>query len=131
MQYPEDHVLSIVDTLDDVQAAVAALTGGGFLRSEITLLHGPAAADQLGATTGRTGLADLAMRLVASIGLPNDETKVKDVYEQALRDGKFVVLVAAPTEERKALAGQVLRAHGGQFINFMGRFLIEDMPRES
>jgi hypothetical protein len=124
-------VLSIVDTLDDVQAAVAALTGGGFLRSEITLLHGPAAADQLGATTGRTGLADLAMRLVASIGLPNDETKVKDVYEQALRDGKFVVLVAAPTEERKALAGQVLRAHGGQFINFMGRFLIEDMPRES
>jgi hypothetical protein len=131
MPYPEDHVLSIVDTVDDVHAAVAALTGGGFLRSEITLLHGPAAADRLGATTGRTGLADLAMRLVASIGLPNDETNVKDAYEKALRDGKFVVLVAAPTEERKALAGQVLRAHGGRFINFMGHFLIEDMPRES
>jgi hypothetical protein len=131
VRYPEDHVLAIVDSVDEVKAAVESLTGGGFLRSEVTVLHGPAAADRLGAGTGRTGLADLAMRLVASIGLPNDETSVKEAYETALRDGRFVVLVLAPTEERKTVAGQVLRAHGGRFVNFMGHFLIEDMPRRS
>lgn len=129
LRYPEDRVLAIVDSVDDVTAVVGELTRSGFLRSEVTVMHGPAAADKLGASTGRTGLADFVMRLVSSIGLPNDETKVKDAYEDALRDGRFVVLVLAPTDERKTLAGRALRAHGGRFINFMGRFLIEDMPR--
>lgn len=128
-QYPEGRVVGIVDTVEQLESAVAALTSNGFLRSEIEVLYGEGAADRLDATTGRTGLADLVMRLVAALGMPDDETMMKADYEQALRDGRFLVLVLALTEERKNLAARLLAEHGGHFVNFLGRFTIETLVR--
>jgi hypothetical protein len=128
-QYPEGCVIGIIDTVDQLEAAVEALTSGGFLRSEIEVLYGEAAADRLDATTGRTGLAGLAMRLVAALGMPDDEMIMKADYEQALRDGHFLVLVLVPTEERKNRAARLLEEHGGHFVNFLGRFMIETLVR--
>jgi hypothetical protein len=125
IQYPTNHVLGVVDTPEQLGAAATALTGAGFRDSEIDIACGPAAADDLAATTGRTGLAHLAIRIAERLGIADDEMNMKSRYEQALRDGRFVVLVLAPTNERKALAGQILRDHGGHFINFLGRLSIE------
>ena len=121
IQYPTNHVLGVVDTPEQLQAATTALSEAGFLDSEIDIACGPAAADDLGATTGRRGLAHLAIRIAEHLGMADDEMEVKNRYEQALRDGQFIVMVLAPTDERKTLAGQILRAHGGHFINFLGR----------
>jgi hypothetical protein len=130
-QYTEGRTIGIVDTVDQLKAAIEALTSSGFLRSEIEVLYGEAAAERLDATTGRTGLADLAMRLVAALGLPTDETIMKEHYEQALREGHFLVLVLTPTEERKALAVRVLAQHGGHSVIFLGRFTIETLVRRA
>jgi hypothetical protein len=130
-QYPEGRVIGILDTVDQLESAIEALTSNGFLRSEIEILYGEAAAERLSATTGRAGLADLAMRLVAAIGMPDDETIMRAHYEQALRDGYFLVLVLALTEERKSLAARLLEEHGGHFVNFLGRFTIEMLVRRS
>jgi hypothetical protein len=54
---------------------------------------------------------------------------VKERYEEAIRDGRFVVLVLAPTDERKKVAGQILHDHGAHFVNFLGRFAIETLHR--
>jgi hypothetical protein len=129
VRYPTDHVVGIVDTREQLEGALDALTGGGFLESEIRVAHGPAAAARLEATTGRTGLVDRLLRFAERIGMPNDETAIKDRYEQALRDGQFVALVLAPSDERKARAADVLRSKGGHFINYFGRSSIERIAR--
>jgi len=130
LRYPADHVLGVVDTPDQLMSTVAALRDARFLDSEIDVARGEAAADALAATTGRTGLADLAIRVAARLGASNDEMAMKERYEQALREGEFVVSVFAPTDERTDLAAQTLREHGGHFINRMGRFTIEPIHPE-
>jgi hypothetical protein len=130
-QYPEGNVVGIIDTLEQLEPAIEALLNNGFLRSEIEVVYGEAAAERLAASTGRTGLTDLAMRLVTALGMPDDETIVKTHYERALRDGHFVVLVLAPTEERKNLATRLLEGHGGHFVNFLGSSTIEKMVRRA
>jgi hypothetical protein len=127
VRYPENNVVAVIDTLEELVELTESLTGGGFLKSEIQVLHGQAAAEKMRASTGRSGLTGLAMRLVASIGMPDDETAVKNRYAHALADGRILVMVEALTDERKELAAKLLREHGGKFVNFLGRYTIEPM----
>jgi hypothetical protein len=127
IRYPENHILGVVDTADQVSSAIQALTAGGFLASELGVTCGTDAADALDATTGRRGLAGLAIRIAERLGIENDEMALKERYEQALRDDKFVVSAAAGTEERRAVAARILKEHGGHFINFLGRYSMERM----
>jgi hypothetical protein len=128
-RYPTDHVVGVVDTADQARAAWTALTHSGFLESEVTVSYGEAAAAAMDATTGRSGLTNLAMRIAAHFGVQDDEMAIKERYEQALRDGHFVVAVLAPTDERKELAAQVLRDNAATSVHFLGRFAIEPMRR--
>jgi hypothetical protein len=125
IRYPTNHVLSILDDADQLAAATNALSASGFLDSEVTVACGRGAADALGANTGRTGLAHLVIRIAQYFGLPNEESEMKARYEDALRHGRFVVLVSAPTDERKKLASKVLAEHGAKYITFLGRFQFE------
>jgi hypothetical protein len=124
-RYPQDHVAAIVDSPEQLTDALGTLTGGGFLESEITVLAGPKEAERLDASTGRTGLMHHVLRVADRLGMLHKEMEVKERYEQALRDDGHVVLVLAPTEDRKRLAADVLRHAGGYFVKFFGRFTIE------
>jgi hypothetical protein len=123
--YPMNQVVGVLDTEPQLVAAVKALTGGGFLASEINVATGPAAADHLRATTGREGLADLVIRVAEALGAMHEEMRVKARYEAALRANHFVIGVLAPTDERKRLAARMLREHGAHDVNYMSRFTIE------
>lgn len=123
--YPEQHVLAILETADAARAALDALAAGGFLESELAVLHGPAEAERLDAGTGRTGLLDRVLRFVEKIGIRNDEIAVKDRYEDALRAHQYVVFALAATDERKDRAAAILAAHGGRFVNYFGRLTLE------
>src|SRR3954464_3443825 len=125
IRYPTNHVLSILDDAPHLASAVKALSVNGFLDSEVTVACGRDAADALGASTGRTGIANFVIRVAQYFGLPNEESEMKGRYENALRDGRFVVLVSAPTDERKKLASRVLADHGATYITFLGRFQFE------
>ena len=127
IQYPTNHVIGVLATSEQVECALDALVGGGFLESEIELNRGSDWADRLAATTGRRGISDWFIRLFQSVGLKNAETELKEKYEQAVRDGKAVIAVLVPTEERKNLAVRLLRDCGGQFINYYGRLNVERM----
>lgn len=131
-RYPTHHVIAILDTPQQADAAVQALTSGGFLDSEVTIGCGTATADALSASTGRRGLARLGMRIAESIGIANDEMQFKAEYEQALRDNRFVILVNAPSEDRKHLATRILHEHEGRAVRYYGRFTIESpLPRRA
>jgi hypothetical protein len=129
VRYPENHLISVVDTRDQVESAVQSLESSGFLPAEISVASGQVAADALGATTGRGGLTNIVIRVARSLGLQNEESETKDRYEQALRDGHYVVAVQAPTDARKELAAQLLASRGGRLISFLGRRTIEHLSR--
>lgn len=125
--YPEGRVLAIVETTDQLCDAVKGLIDSRFLASEIEIVHGATAADKLAEGTGRGGLANIAMRLASKIGLPNDEMAMRRRYEEAMRDGHFVVAVTTPTDDRKVLASQVIHDNGGTFIHYFGQRTFEVM----
>jgi len=125
VRYPTNHLLGIVDTRDELTALVSALEGGGFLTSEIDFRSGLQDADDLRASPGRTGLSGVLIRLAELIGAADEEMETKHRYEQAMRDGRFVIAVLAPTDERKELATRILREHGAYTIAFLGKHTIE------
>jgi hypothetical protein len=125
LQYPANHVIGILDTQDQTACAVDGLVTGGFLESEIELLRGAEEADRLDQTTGRRGLVDLTILLFQRIGLENAEIEMKERYEEALRDGRTVIAILTPTDERKDRAVQILKECGGHFINFYGRLAVQ------
>lgn len=127
INYPANHVVAVVDTAKQVSALLPDLTTNGFLESEIHVHSGVDSADELDASTGRGGLAGIAIRIAESLGIENVEMEVKSRYEQAMRDGHYVVLVAAPTEERKERASAILAQHDAHSVTFHGRFTIEDI----
>ena len=127
VQYPENHVIGILDTPEAAETAVRALTGGGLLESEVTLTCGVERADAIRASSGRTGVIGRVLQVVDRFGGGGEEMDARREYEQALRDGRLNVLVLAPTEERKRLGADILRQHGGHYINFFGRLTIEKL----
>lgn len=129
VQYPTNRMLAIIDTREQLRAAIDALTSGGFIDSEIEVFRGTAAAKKLQEETGRTGLAHLAMRFVEAIGMPNDETALKSHYAAALADGRFVISVLAADDARQRIAADVLRANGGEDVHFFSRFTITSPQR--
>jgi hypothetical protein len=125
--YPVNHVISIMPSEKEAIAAFDALIANGFLESEVTLSSGAEVADRIRATSGRSGLVGRILQIVDRFGAAGDEVDARHEYEQALRDGAVNVLVFAPTEERKQPAAEILRQHGGHFINFFGRLEIEQL----
>jgi hypothetical protein len=127
VRYPENRVVALLDTREQLESAVGALTSGGFLPSEIEVIHGAAASDKLHENTGRSGLAHLAMRFGESIGIPNDETTIKNEYADGLGKGQLLLAVLASTEERRKLAGRILEEHGGSSVRFFGQYTIQSL----
>jgi hypothetical protein len=80
IRYPTNHLLAVVDTREQAMAAITALTSGGFLDSEIQFGTGAANADQLDATTGRSGLTGMLIRLAERVGITDEEMETKDRY---------------------------------------------------
>ena len=52
------------------------------------------------------------MRFNEALGMPNDESKAKAHYEQAMHESRVVVDVLAPTYERKQRSMDILLSHG-------------------
>lgn len=129
IEYPIHRVVAVLDTAEQTKDAVEALTGGGFLESEIGIGTGSELADRLRDTTGRRGLADMAMRFNDLLGLPNEEAQAKTRYEHAMRDGRYVIAVLTPTAERKEQAQSILSTHGAHDMGYFGRFVIEKLGR--
>ena len=131
VRYPENRLLGVVDSPDQVSRTLDALTSSGFPESDIEIICGASAANTLRANTGRTGLTNVVMRLVESLGMPDDETQIKTQYADLLESGGYLVAVKAATAERKADAVRILKDNGGRSINFFGSLVIEAMDHST
>ena len=127
VRYPTHNVVGVLDTTEQVEEVVEDLTSGGFRESEIAVAQGEAAAEHVDAATGRGGIAGLAIRLAEKFGLQNEELEFKNHYEEAMRSGRYVIRVSAPSEERKERATEILKQHDAHSVAYYGKYTIQKL----
>lgn len=125
--YPVDRLLGVIDDPADAAAVASDLTAAGIPTRDITLLRGDEGADRLDGTGAANGPSARLRRLVDFTIA--DQLVDMAWYEQAVRDGKVVVMVRVRGDAPKRAALDVLRRHGAHFMNFYGRFATEEISR--
>ena len=125
--YPNRAVVAVVDDPAEAQTATAELRAAGFDDDAVTVLQGPAGADRFDGMGRAHGLGSRLRRLLAFTVM--DQLPDFVLYERALRDGRSVVIVRAPGDADKRRAHDILRARGGHFMNYYGRFATEEVSR--
>lgn len=125
--YPTDHLLAVIPDPREAAAAGAELGATGIPDRDVTILRGEEGADRLDGTGRAHGLL-ARLRRVTSFTVM-DQLVDMAVYERAVRDGAVVLMVRARGDRTKAAAIDVVRRHGGHFINYYGRFATEEIER--
>ena len=125
--YPEHQVLAVFDDEEDLGAAIRELTGSGIPDSDVQVACGVERADALRASTGRSGLAGLAIRVADQLGIQNVEMEAKARYERAMRDGRYVLRIPAPSEDEKSRVVEILQRHGAHTVSYFSKFSIVEM----
>jgi len=125
--YPIDSLVAVLPDAETAAASAAALRWGGIPDRDITILRGPEGADRLDGTGAANGVIARLRRLVSFTLM--DQLVDMAIYEQAVRDGRAVLMVEPRDAVRKAAAVAILREHGGHFINYYGRFATEEIER--
>ena len=123
--YPDRAVVAVVDDPAEAEAATMDLRAAGFDDDAITVLQGPAGADRIDGMGRAHGLGSRLRRLLAFTVM--DQLPDFVLYERALRDGRSVLIVRAPGDADKRRAHDILRARGGHFSNYYGRFATEEL----
>jgi hypothetical protein len=124
IEYPEHHVVAVLDSEEELAAAIQELTRDSLPDSNVDVACGTKLADALRASTGRQGLAGLAIRIADQLGIQNVEMEAKAQYEQAIRDGRYVLRVSA-TQEQKSEVVEILKRHGAHGISYFSKYTIE------
>ena len=125
ISYPTNRLMAVFDDPAQAAAPLAELKAGGLPARDLEILRGPEGADRMDGT-GRSGAGSVES-VVGSISTLMDQLVDFAHCEAALRDGRGVVMVRVAGNERKAAALDILRRHGGHFINHYGRFATEEL----
>jgi hypothetical protein len=123
--YPTDWTLAVMDEAAEAEAAGAELLQLGIPPEDVVVMAGHESIERmrrLGTSTGFPARLRRAVQFVTMDQLPD-----LHVYETALDDRHPVVgvRVADAVERRRAI--EVLRGHGGHFINRFGAWATEEI----
>lgn len=121
--YPTDNLFTIIDNPADAEQALQALQAAGFA-ADTQVFHGEDGAHRIDASGAQHGRLAQLRRRRQSVSLDGQHAAL---YEQAVRQGHCVIAVHADEPERRETVRQILRANGGHFINFYGRFTITQL----
>jgi hypothetical protein len=108
--FPMHRLIAVFDQATTAAHAALLLHDAGFERGDILVYHG-----RDGLTRMREG-AEYSTFMQFSLALQDrtaDETAGRADYERALAEGKSVVLVYCPGEDRRLRAQAILQAAGG------------------
>lgn len=116
--YPTNTLFAIVDTLADVEAVVNALAAAGFRADTVKVFSGEEGAQQIDASGAQHGLFAQLVRIYQRTTSEHDQAAQ---YEQALREGHYVIAIHNDDADARQQVRTILKAQGGHFINFYGR----------
>jgi hypothetical protein len=124
--YPTNKVVGIIDDAGDAQAALRGLKAAGFAADQIQVLTGKEGAHRLDVKGDEHGPLARIVRSTQAL-FSDDEIEDAARYEQELLIGHFGIGIKAQYQEDRDNARQILKAHRGHFINFYGRWAIENL----
>jgi hypothetical protein len=126
--YPTNKVVGIIDDVGDAQAALRDLKAAGFTAKQVRVLTGKEGAHRLDVKGDEHGpLAHIVRSTQRLLG--DYEIEHATRHEQELLAGHFGIGVTAQYKENRDKARQILKAHHGHFINFYGRWAMENLDR--
>jgi hypothetical protein len=125
--YPVDRMLAAFTDAVLAAEAATALRAIGLADRHITILRGDEGAARLDGSGEANGPIARLRRLVSFTVM--DQLPDFAYYEQAVRDGGAVLMVRVRGDRMKRAGLEALRAHGGHFINYYGRFATEELER--
>lgn len=120
-------LLAVLDTPDALAAATRALEETGVAGVAIEVFTGDEGAAAFDASGGKHGPLARLLRTVQFTLM--DQMPDFAYYEAAARQGRSVVSVKPRNEAQMRGAVDALRANGGHFINYFGRFTTEEFER--
>jgi hypothetical protein len=123
--YPTNRLLGVIDDPSEAAAALADLKAAGLSDRDLEILRGEEGADRMDGTGEVSGWLGRLRRAFDFTLM--DQLVDFAAYERALRDGRAVVMVHVHGDAPKEQAHQILKRHGGHFINYYGRFATEEM----
>ena len=125
MTYPTNKVLAVIDTPESVGEALDALAKTGVERDEILVSYGEQEARRIDASGERHGFKGRLLRALQQAG--DVEVKHFARYQDELGKGRYLLEVPAKDAERRGRVHEVLRSHGGHFINYYGSWAVENL----
>ena len=123
--YPTNRLLAVLDDPKEAAAALAELKASGIATRDLEILRGDEGADRMDGTGEVSGWLGRLRRAFDFTLM--DQLVDFAAYERALRDGRAVVMVHVHGDTPKEAARQILKRHGGHFINYYGRFATEEL----
>jgi len=127
ISYPTNRVVGTINDSADAQAAVQELIEAGFNADEIDVIYGKEGMRRLDPTGEKHGLLARLQRTFLQL---NEEPKHLRHHVDDVLAGHFVIMVLAEDEDKQTRAGDILKSHGGHFINFYGRWTMQSLEDE-
>jgi hypothetical protein len=123
--YPTGWTLAVFDFVDAAEAARSELEATGIGPDDLILMAGPDATERmsrLGTSAGLGARMRRAMQFMTMDQLPDLR-----VYELALEGGRPVLGVRIGDADARRAATEVIRRHGGHFVNRFGTWATEEI----
>ncbi len=122
---PTDKVVGIIADPDDAKAALDDLRAAGFTSGEIEVLMDEEGAQRIDVTGVGHEASVHIVRSTQKLPTYYDAPVIVSRVEQELVAGHYCIGVVAKEPEAKERALDILKSHGGYFINFYGRWAAE------
>ena len=118
-----------IDAAGDAEDAMRDLTAAGFVTSEVELLTDEEGAARIGMSgEGHEGMVHLHVYdSTQKVPTFYDSPVIVRRVEQELRASHYLIGVVAKDGEARERVREILKSHGGHFINFYGRFAAESL----
>ena len=122
---PTDKVIGIIDDAGDAQAALRDLRGAGFRVEQLELLTNEEGAQRIELTGEER---EVSVHIIGSSQKPQpyyDAPGLLKQIEQELKAGHYGIGIGPTDSEARERVHEILKSHGGHFINYYGRWMAE------
>ena len=122
---PTDKVIGIIDDAGDDRAALRDLRGAGFGVEQLELLTNEEGAQRIELTEEER---EVSVHIIGSSQKPQayyDAPGLVTQIEQELKAGHYGIGIGATDSEARERVREILKSHGGHYINYYGTWAAE------
>ena len=120
-EYPTNRVIGVVEDAKAAEAVVSHMATISFDEDSVDVIGNDAAAEQIATYQEEHPWKAKFNQLMTFM---SNESELIDQYNQRLNDGELIVSAEVEGEEQAHEVADVMRQHGGHYINYFGTQVI-------